>query len=86
MLAETVTPEDIRAVLREMVERARAGERWAVCELLDRCLGKAMQTQQIASAAEVEAGDVVLKLQFADRSMIQAEQPLLESHGEVGRG
>ncbi len=84
MLAETVTAEDIRAVLTVLVEKAKAGERWAVCELLDRCLGKAMQSQHIAAAAEVEAGDVVLKLQFADRSLIKAEQPLLESHvGEV---
>ncbi len=73
MLAETVTAEDIRTVLRELIDRAKAGERWAVCELLDRCLGK--PTQAITAAAEVQAEDVVLRLEFADRQLIKPEQP-----------
>ena len=42
-MADTVTEDDLRAVIAKLVERAKAGERWAVCELLDRCLGKPMQ-------------------------------------------
>ncbi len=42
-LADTVTGDDLRAVIAKLVERAKAGERWAVCELLDRCLGKPEQ-------------------------------------------
>jgi hypothetical protein len=41
VLVEAVTPDDIRAVLAELVKQAKAGERWAVKELLDRCLGRA---------------------------------------------
>ena len=66
MLTETITAEDIRAVLNVLVEQAKAGERWAVCELLDRCLGK--PTQQIAPVRELETGDVVLKLKFDEQS------------------
>ncbi len=73
VLTECVTGEDIEAVIRALVRAAKAGERWAVCELLDRCLGK--PTQPIAAAAEVEAGDVVLKLQFADRQLIPERSP-----------
>ena len=40
VLVETVTPADLRAVIRMLLEKAKAGERWAVCELLDRTLGR----------------------------------------------
>ena len=39
-LARVVSPADIEAVLRKLLERAKAGEPWAIKELLDRCLGK----------------------------------------------
>ena len=62
-LAETVTEADLQAVIGKLVEKARAGERWAVRELLDRCLGKAIQP--VAAAIDVpDRGDVVLKLEF----------------------
>ncbi len=48
MLTETVTAEDIRAVINVLLERAKAAEPWAVKELLDRCLGKAHQTTEIS--------------------------------------
>lgn len=73
MLTECVTGEDIEAVIRALVRAAKAGERWAVCELLDRCLGKA--TQPIASAADGQAENVVLRLRFADRQLIKSERP-----------
>ena len=73
-LAHTVTEADLRAVIAKLVERTKAGERWAVCELLDRCLGKPTQMPEIASAGEVEAENVVLKLQFADRQLINPER------------
>jgi len=40
-LARVVSPADIEDVLAVLLERAKAGEPWAVRELLDRCLGKA---------------------------------------------
>ena len=46
MLTETITAEDIRAVINVLLERAKAAEPWAVKELLDRCLGKAHQTTE----------------------------------------
>ncbi len=62
-LAETVTEADLREVIASLVERAKAGERWAVCELLDRCLGKAIQPVT-AGIGMWDGEDVTLKLQF----------------------
>ena len=39
-LTDAITPEDLHQVVRKLVELAKRGERWAVVELLDRCLGK----------------------------------------------
>ena len=39
-LVETVTADDLREVIGVLLEKAKAGERWAVCELLDRTLGR----------------------------------------------
>ena len=88
MLAETVTAEDIRAVLSVLIEKAKAGQPWAVREFLDRTLGKADQRLEVTGEGDGPvASEITLSLQFADRSLIQTEQPLLESHnGEVGRG
>lgn len=41
VLLEAVTDADMLEVVGVLVERAKAGDRWAVCELLDRCCGKA---------------------------------------------
>ncbi len=60
-LAVTVTEDDLRAVIAKLVERAKAGERWAVCELLDRCLGKPVQPTA-ASAGEVEVCRIHLEV------------------------
>lgn len=40
VLLDAVSEADLLAVVGVLVERAKAGERWAVCELLDRCIGK----------------------------------------------
>lgn len=40
-MLEAVTPDDLAAVIRLVVQRAREGEPWAVKELLDRTLGRA---------------------------------------------
>ncbi len=59
-LAHTVTEDDLRAVIAKLVERAKAGERWAVCELLDRCLGKPVQP--VGTAGELETRPVRIAL------------------------
>ena len=74
-LAQTVTEADLRKVITQLLDRAKAGERWAVCELLDRCLGKPTQMQEIGFAADGQAENVVLRLKFADRQLIKPEHP-----------
>ena len=39
-LAASVSPEDVAEVATKLTEAAKAGEPWAIRELLDRCLGK----------------------------------------------
>jgi hypothetical protein len=46
-LAETVTDADMQAVAKTLVKAAKAGEAWAVRELLDRTLGKAVEADLI---------------------------------------
>lgn len=49
-LVEAVSKEDLLAVIKRLVVAAKAGEPWAVREVLDRCLGK--PHVQIAVAGE----------------------------------
>ncbi len=87
-LAETVTEADVGEVIAQLLKKAKAGQPWAVKEFLDRTLGKADQRLEVTGEGDGPvASEITLKLRFADRSLVQAEQPLLESHdGEVGRG
>ncbi len=43
ILAESVTDEQIKAVIKTLVAKAMAGEPWAIKEILDRTLGKPVQ-------------------------------------------
>ncbi len=81
MLAETVTEADVREVITQLLEKAKAGQPWAVKEFLDRTLGKADQRLEVTGdgGGPVQT-EITLRLKFADRSLIHAEQPLLESH------
>jgi len=47
-LGEAVTPDDLADVLAVLVEQAKAGEPWAVRELLNRCLGKPSERHELA--------------------------------------
>ena len=44
----TVSEDDLLAVVQKLVQEAKAGQPWAVRELLDRCLGKFHQTTEIS--------------------------------------
>ena len=48
-LAAKVTRDDIEHVISVLVKSAREGERWAVTELLDRCLGRPVQHTVVES-------------------------------------
>ena len=57
-----VEPEALRKVLAVLVAEAEAGEPWAVRELLDRTLGKAIQPIDMGDTQI--ANLVAIKLQF----------------------
>lgn len=42
-LVRVVSPKDIEAVLKKLLKCAKAGDPWAIREVLDRCLGKPHQ-------------------------------------------
>lgn len=54
-LLDAVEPTDIEAVITTLVERAKAGEAWAVRELLDRCLGRPENAETFKSREVMEA-------------------------------
>ena len=54
-LTETVTVDDMAEVFRVLVERAKAGESWAVKELFDRTLGKPQEADLIERLDRLEA-------------------------------
>ena len=51
-LVDTVSREDLGGVLRKLVEQAKAGEPWAVREILNRTLGKVVEATDPADSAD----------------------------------
>ena len=78
-LARVISPADIEAVLRKLLERAKAGEPWAVRELLDRCLGKARPDAGRPDDGPEQPGilrlNVDLGALMAQRMVALSEQP-----------
>lgn len=52
---EAVTAEDMRAVVGELVRQAKAGEAWAVKELMYRTLGKPIDVDLLERLEQLEA-------------------------------
>jgi hypothetical protein len=53
-LHETVTPDDIRAVMLALLEAAKSGKAWAVKEFFDRTLGKPLEADLIERMEDIE--------------------------------
>jgi len=51
-LVDAVDPDDLRMVIGVLVAKAKAGEGWAVRELMDRCLGRPQQTMEVDATGE----------------------------------
>lgn len=45
-LLDAVTPEDIKAIVAAVVEKAKQGDLQAISLLLDRCIGRPMSVQE----------------------------------------
>lgn len=52
LIGAVATEDDERAIIEALVQRAKAGEQWAVKEYLDRQFGREPNRQQIASDAD----------------------------------
>jgi len=64
-LVEAVTPEDVGAVTRKLVAKAKEGESWAVKELFDRCLGRPQQRMELDTGEQTWAAMLVALQQAA---------------------
>jgi hypothetical protein len=64
-LASAVAPEDVRQVVGVLVGKAKAGEAWAVKELLDRCLGRPQQQVGVEATGEGTWSLMLASLQAA---------------------
>ncbi len=63
-LYDCVTEEDYQEICRSLIRKARAGEPWAVRELLDRLLGKS--TQHVDLKHTLTIRDVIDQIQKAE--------------------
>ena len=60
-----VSPDDLLAVVTAMVARAKAGEPWAIRELLDRCLGRTRPAEDDIAGD----GKLTIIVRHVDRSI-----------------
>lgn len=51
---EAVLPADIKTIVRQLVKSAKAGERWAIEQLLDRCCGSLVEADLSRQVEELE--------------------------------
>jgi hypothetical protein len=63
-LFEAITPEDIRQIALQLVEKAKRGEAWAVKELFDRVFGK----PTVGTLATAIDGELVQRIDLAKLS------------------
>lgn len=63
-LHDAVTPEDMAAVARALIDKAKAGDVAAARELLDRIIGRAIPAKTTDGDSGV--GPVVIRLEFDD--------------------
>lgn len=54
-LIRAVTTDDLRAIIRKLIEQAKAGDVIAAREVLDRCLGRPVEADLLERLAELEA-------------------------------
>lgn len=55
LLAESLTDQEMAAVVDALVKAAKAGQPWAIREVLDRTLGKPVEADLIARLEALEA-------------------------------
>ena len=81
-LADAVSADDVTQVAQRLTDAAKAGEPWAIHELLDRCLGKPhVQIELQADATEIREYDERLAVEASRISRL-----LLEEAGAAGLG
>ena len=80
-LAGAVTPQDITAVMHVLVEKAKAGESWAVRELLDRTCGKPRESVEVAMAGHFPTLTMSPEEEeLASRICARRLRPLMDEH------
>ncbi len=88
MILDVVTADDILAVVRTLIERAKIGEKWAVRELFDRTIGKPLHCSSDDEAYRAgddyrlaqEHHDTVANNPELDALMLIGKQKAVELH------
>ena len=70
-----VTPADMKALAKVLLKQAKAGEPWAIKEVLDRMLGKPRQALEISGA---EGGPLLVAAVRADIQHIVLDEPMAD--------
>ena len=53
--AAAVSPADVKSIVAKLVKAAKAGERWAIEQVLDRCCGSLVEADLSRQVEELEA-------------------------------
>lgn len=75
LIAESVSDDDLREIIRTLVERAKAGDFRAITELLNRLLGKVGVAHPEGSAAPEEHEAVAAFRAFHQEGLATVTQP-----------
>jgi hypothetical protein len=55
LILSALSDSDLRAIVRTLIAKAKKGEPWAVREVLDRCIGKAVGIGELRRAEDDES-------------------------------
>ncbi|MEX0655535.1 MAG: hypothetical protein WD151_15545 [Phycisphaeraceae bacterium] len=84
VMLEAVTQKDLRAIVKVLIEKARAGDVTAAREVMDRCFGKPSQSVELEADATLRAqGPAGLDKPFEEMSDLEIAEILAAGHVEV---
>ena len=69
-ILSATSKEDLLEVWAVLIEHAKAGEKWAVCELLDRCVGKEVAALILQQNNSMDAEDLIKIVRGIDRDRL----------------
>lgn len=75
-LFRCLKPSDFKAIARKLIESAKAGEPWAIREVLDRAIGRTTQMVEVASTTPTNDNRVQVMAIFDDPALLATANEL----------